>query len=182
MLLLYATRDGQSRLIATKIAATLGQRGIETQPRDLAQAAPTAEELASAPLIVLIASVRYGHHLAEAEQLVTLYQSLTAPPPLALASVNLTARKPGKDTAEGNAYLRKWIAKRHLAPALATAIAGRLDYPRYGWLDRQMIRLIMKMTGGPTNPDAQVEYTSWDAVERFAQKIADLGGLDADKA
>lgn len=174
MQLLYATRDGQSRLIATKIAATLKQRGILVQPRDLAGEMPTAGELASSSLITLIASVRYGHHLAEAEQLVTQYKSLPAPPPLVLASVNLTARKPGKDTAYGNAYLRKWIARRQLSPVLATAIAGRLDYPRYGWLDRQMIRLIMKMTGGPTNPDAQVEYTSWEAVEVFAQNIADL--------
>lgn len=174
MLLFYATRDGQSRLIASRIAATLNRTGIEASPRDLAQTMPTLDELAAAPLVALIASVRYGHHLAEAERMITLYQSLSAPPPLALASVNLTARKAGKDTPDGNAYLRKWIARRNLSPALATAIAGRLDYPRYGWLDRQMIRLIMKLTGGPTNPDAQVEYTSWEAVERFAQSIAEL--------
>lgn len=174
MLLFYATRDGQSRQIATKIASTLGERGLETCPRDLAEALPTHEELAGTPLVALVAAVRYGHHLKEAEQLLTIYRGLASPPPLALASVNLTARKPGKDTADGNAYLRKWIARHQLKPVLATAIAGRLDYPRYNWLDRQMIRLIMKMTGGPTDPRARVEYTSWEAVERFAQAIADL--------
>jgi menaquinone-dependent protoporphyrinogen oxidase len=174
MLLFYATRDGQSRLIATKIAATLGERGIISPARDLGEALPSAEELSQAPLIGLIASVRYGRHLQEAEQLLSLYDSLASPPPLALASVNLTARKPGKDTADGNVYLRKWIARHRIKPTLATAIAGRLDYPRYNWLDRQMIRLIMKMTGGPTDPQARVEYTSWDAVDRFALAIADL--------
>jgi menaquinone-dependent protoporphyrinogen oxidase len=174
MLLFYATRDGQSRQIAAKIASTLSERGIESTPRDLAETLPTADELSSASLIALVASVRYGRHLKEAEQLLTLYDALISPPLLALASVNLTARKPGKDTADGNAYLRKWIARHHLKPALATAIAGRLDYPRYNWLDRQMIRLIMKMTGGPTDPQARVEYTSWDAVARFALAIADL--------
>jgi menaquinone-dependent protoporphyrinogen oxidase len=120
--------------------------------------------------------------LKEAEELLTLYGQVSPAPPLALASVNLTARKPGKDTAEGNAYLRKWIIRRQLKPALATAIAGRLDYPRYGWLDRQMIRLIMKMTGGPTDPQAQVEYTSWEAVDRFASAIADLADAQTAKA
>ncbi len=174
MLLFYATRDGQSRQIATKISVRLGERGIEARPRDLAEGAPAAGELSAASLVALVASVRYGRHLKEAEQFMALYDTLASPPPLALASVNLTARKPGKDTADGNAYLRKWIARHHRKPALATAIAGRLDYPRYTWLDRQMIRLIMKMTGGPTDPQARVEYTSWDAVDRFASAIADL--------
>jgi menaquinone-dependent protoporphyrinogen oxidase len=174
MLLFYATRDGQARLIATKIAATLGERNILAAPHDLAQSLPTADQLESAPLLALVASVRYGRHLQEAEQLLALHDTLKRPPPLALASVNLTARKAGKDTADGNAYLRKWIARHRHKPAVAAAIAGRLDYPRYDWLDRQMIRLIMKMTGGPTDPRAQVEYTSWPAVVRFAEAIANL--------
>jgi len=174
MLLFYATRDGQARRIATRIASTLVEKGIDIAPRNLTESFPAPNELLSSPLVALIASVRYGRHLKEAEQLLTLYDGLTTRPALALASVNLTARKPGKDTADGNAYLRKWIARHHLNPALATAIAGRLDYPSYDWLDRQMIRLIMKMTGGPTDPQSRVEYTSWEAVDQFAKAIAGL--------
>jgi menaquinone-dependent protoporphyrinogen oxidase len=176
MLLFYATRDGQSRLVATRIASRLGEKGIDVPPCDLAQAMPQVADLASAPLVAVVAAVRYGRHLKEAERLLDLFGRLSSPPPLVLASVNLTARKPGKDTVDGNAYLRKWIARHSLKPALATAIAGRLDYPRYGWFDRQMIRLIMKMTGGPTDPQARVEYTSWEAVDRFALAIAALHG------
>ena len=72
-----------------------------------------------------------------------IYQTMRAPPPLAFLSVCLAARKPGRGAAENNPYLRKAIARYRLAPALALAVAGRLDYPRYGWLDRQMIRFIM---------------------------------------
>jgi menaquinone-dependent protoporphyrinogen oxidase len=174
MQLYYATRDGQSRRIATHVSQRLQDRGIDAPPRDLAGTPLQMADLAGSDAIVLIASVRYGHHLDEAEAMLRLYASLASPPPLALASVNLTARKPGKDSPTGNAYLRKWIARHKVTPALATAIAGRLDYPRYGWLDRQMIRLIMKMTGGPTDPTTVVEYTAWDAVDRFAAAVADL--------
>ena len=108
------------------------------------------------------------------------YRALDPPPRLVLLSVNLTARKPGKDTAEGNVYLRKSIARHKLAPALALAIAGRLDYSRYGWLDRQLIRFIMKLTGGPTDPMTNIEYTSWDTVDDVARGIAGLhGGIEA---
>lgn len=64
---------------------------------------------------------------------------------------------------------------RHgLKPAFATAVAGRLDYPRYRWLDRQAIRLIMKLTGGPTDPRSCTEFTSWEVVDEIATRITGL--------
>jgi menaquinone-dependent protoporphyrinogen oxidase len=86
----------------------------------------------------------------------------------------LTARKLGKNTAEGNVYLRKLIARNRLKPAFAAAIAGRLEYPRYGWLDKQAIRFIMLLTGGPTDPKTCVEYTAWNEVDGVARRIAEL--------
>ena len=174
MLLYYATRDGQSRRIALRIAERLFERRIAARADDLAAALPSPDVLARAPLIVLVAAIRYGRHLPEAVRLLEMYEAWPAPPPLVFASVNLTARKPGKDTAAGNAYLRKTIARHRLSPALATAIAGRLDYSLYGWFDRTMIRLIMQLTGGPTSLDARVEFTDWDKVDAFAAAIAEL--------
>lgn len=170
----YATRDGQTRRIAAHIAGQLTDAGLAAEPFSLAQAVPSQAMVAAEPVVVAIMAVRYGRHLRDGRRFVALYRSLVAPPPLALASVNLTARKPGKETAEGNAYLRKLIARNDLQPALATAFAGRLDYPNYGFFDRQIIRLIMAMTGGPTDPSVEVEYTSWPAVEAFATQIAEL--------
>lgn len=173
-MLYYATRDGQSRRIAEYISHRLAESGIAATPQDLAVAPVSATELEQASAIVLVAAVRYGHHLAEADSFMATYGSLHSPPPLALASVNLTARKPAKATATGNGYLRKAIARHHLTPAVAVAFAGRLDYPSYSFLDRQIIRFIMLLTGGPTDPRTCVEYTSWPAVDEFADRIAEL--------
>ena len=172
--LYYATRDGQSRRIAEHIFRHLAESEMLAPPQDLALTRPAPAELAAASMVVLVAAVRYGRHLPEADRFLAAYRSLKSPPPLALASVNLTARKPAKTTAAGNTYLRKVIARHRLAPALAVAFAGRLDYRRYGWLDRQIIRFIMLLTRGPTNPDTCIEYTSWRAVDEFAARIADL--------
>ena len=176
MQLFYATRDGQSRRIAERIAGRLAERGIPALPHDLAVALPAPQWLAETRLVVVVAAVRYGRHLPEAEQFLATYRALRAPPPLVFLSVNLTARKPGKNTAEGNVYLRKSIAKHRLKPALAMAVAGRLEYPRYGWLDRQAIRFIMMLTGGPTDPKTCVEYTAWNEVDDVALRIAELCG------
>ena len=174
MQLYYATHDGQARRIAERIAGRLAEKGIVASPRDLAARPPAAADLAAAGLVTIVSAVRYGRHLPETRRFLSLYQTLPAPPPLAFVSVCLAARKPGRDTAEGNPYLRKAIARHRLAPALAVAVAGRLDYPRYGWLDRQMIRFIMTLTGGPTDPGASIEYTAWNAVDDVALRIAEL--------
>ena len=97
----YATRDGQSRRIAVRICERLAAHGIGVAPHDLAGAWPTAEELASAAVVVLVAAVRYGRHLPEARRFLARYRALAPAPALALASVNLTARKPAKSTAGG---------------------------------------------------------------------------------
>jgi menaquinone-dependent protoporphyrinogen oxidase len=171
VLITYATRDGQARRIAERIAARL-QTGAA--PRCLLADPPSPAEMSGAALLVLIAAVRYGKHLPEADRFLGEYAKLADPPPLALTSVNLTARKHGKNTAEGNAYLRKLIARHRLKPALATAFAGRLEYARYRWSDRQLIRFIMLLTGGPTDPSTCIEYTNWPAVDEFAGEAARL--------
>lgn len=40
--------------------------------------------------------------------------------------------------------------------------AGRIDYQKYRFRDRQMIRLIMWMTKGPTDPKTNIEFTNWN--------------------
>ena len=176
MLLFYATRDGHSRRIAAHIAARLAERGICAAPHDLAGAFPAPADLAAAPLVVVVAAVRYGRHLPEAERFFATYRELLARTRLVFVSVNLTARKPGKDTAAGNQYLRKSIARHQLKPALAAAVAGRLDYPHYGWFDKQIIRLIMKMTGGPTDPRSCVEFTAWRRWMRLHRGLPNCQG------
>ena len=170
----YATRDGHARSIARVIVDRLGGNEISATATDLAESPPIPEELAAAPLVVLVAAVRYGRHLPEADRFMAAYGGLSAPPPLALASVNLTARKPDRGTAETNPYLRKLVARSPARPAAAIAIAGRLDYPRYRWWDRQIIRFIMWLTGGPTDPNTCVVYTSWRTVDAFALRLVEL--------
>ena len=79
--------------------------------------------------------------------------------------------------------LEETIAKRGKPPAHSTmhqeivTLRQTLKTAlRYGWLDRLMVRFIMKLTGGPTDPKICVEFTSWQAVDRIASRIADLHG------
>lgn len=177
MHLFYSSRDGQARRIAERIGEHLNGAGLAVSAQDLAGAVPSPDTLTG--LTVVVAAIRYGYHLPEAQAFLAAFGTLQTPPPLAFFSVNLTARKPGKQSAEGNAYLRKALLRYRLKPVLAQAIAGRLDYPRYTPFDRFMIRFIMTITNGPTDPDAVVEFTDWNQVDDCAKQVLHLSGEGA---
>jgi menaquinone-dependent protoporphyrinogen oxidase len=195
------THDGQAERIARRIADHLRSSGFAHSPEQLQpfqgermdegnaseqKLALSAEVISlnettailkinpDAEVVVLVAAVRYGKHLPATDAFLTRYARIAAAPPLALASVNLVARKPGRQSAETNPYLRKLIARHHLQPAVAAAFAGRLCYPQYNWRDRQIIRLIMLLTGGVADGRSTVEYTDLHQVHDFAASVAAL--------
>ena len=105
----FTTRHMTARRDASPSGSPAGLPSGESPVslQDLATSFPTAEQLAEARLATIVSAVRYGRHLPEGRRFLSLYRSLRAPPPLAFLSVCLAARKPGRDTAEGNPYLRK---------------------------------------------------------------------------
>jgi menaquinone-dependent protoporphyrinogen oxidase len=166
-----ATRDGQSARIAQRIARRLGDSGATTAFHLLRRGVePTIDEESTA--IVAVLAVRYGGMLPEAARFLTRYACRALAPPLALAVVNLVARKRSRRTPETNPYLRRTLARFRLRPALATAFAGRLNYPKYRFVDKQIIRLIMAMTGGVSDGRSDIEYTDWAQVDDFAAEVA----------
>lgn len=172
LLFCVASHDGQARRIAERMTLRLAERGFGFHLHDLYDGPPAPAVLDQAAMVVVVAAIRYGFHLPCARRFVKTHAAELSKRPFALVSVCLTARKPGKDTPEGNVYLRKWLRRMKAKPQLAAAIAGKLDYPRYAWWERQIIRLIMKMTGGPTDPSTVMEYTNWQAVDAFGDQIA----------
>ncbi|TVQ55257.1 MAG: menaquinone-dependent protoporphyrinogen IX dehydrogenase [Rhodobacteraceae bacterium] len=165
-----ATHDGHTARIAERISARVETHGAATDIRVLQGG--DEPDTAGADLLALVAAVRYGKHLPAAEAFAAKLAAIQQSTPVALASVCLTARKPNKRTAEENPYLRKLIARHQLNPVAAHAFAGKLDYPRYRFVDRQMIRLIMWITGGPTDGVSVIEYTDWSTVDSFADQLA----------
>jgi menaquinone-dependent protoporphyrinogen oxidase len=84
--------------------------------------------------------------------------------------LNVVARKPEKSKPENNPYLQKFLKRISWEPGELAVFAGMIDYPSYRFFDRLMIRLIMWMTKGPTDPRAVVEFTDWEQVEYFGRR------------
>jgi menaquinone-dependent protoporphyrinogen oxidase len=169
----YSTRDGQSERIAQRIATCLRDSGATTTLHRLTLGAQLTIEAQSCAIVAILA-VRYGRMLPEAAEFLTLYASREHAPPLALAVVSLVARDKSRRTPQTNPYLRKTLARYGLRPALATAFAGRLNYPKYRFFDKQIIRLIMALTGGVTDGYSDIDYTDWAQVDVFAAEVVAL--------
>lgn len=171
VLILYSTTDGQTRDIASYIANVL-QATDECDVIDLQHAEHL--DLQRYQKIVVGASVRYGHFNPRLEKFIKQNLDILNHMPSAFYAVNLTARKLEKRTAQTNPYVRKFLIKTPWKPALCGVFAGALRYPRYRWLDRVMIQLIMRLTGGETDTSKDVEYTDWGDVTHFADDIAKM--------
>ena len=68
----------------------------------------------------------------------------------------------------------QWRYAYALPSNVLAVFAGKLDYPSYGFFDRFMIRLIMRMTHGPTDPKAVIEFTDWQQVEAFGRGVSEM--------
>ncbi|WP_145587413.1 menaquinone-dependent protoporphyrinogen IX dehydrogenase [Yersinia aldovae] len=170
-LILYSSRDGQTQAIASYIAKQLS--AVATcKIQDLSQVGQI--DLSQYQQVMIGASVRYGHFNSVLSKFVNKHVEQLNQMPSAFFAVNLTARKPEKRSPQTNAYVRKFLLSTPWQPTLCTVFAGALRYPRYRWIDRVIIQLIMRMTGGETDTSKEVEYTDWQQVSGFAQDFSAL--------
>lgn len=171
VLILYSSRDGQTHTIASYVAKQLSVAGT-CEIQDLSQVGEI--DLSQYQQVMIGASVRYGRFSPVLSQFVAGHIEQLNQIPSAFFGVNLTARKPEKRSPQTNAYVRKFLLSTPWQPSLCAVFAGALRYPRYRWIDRVMIQLIMRMTGGETDTSKEVEYTDWQQVDRFTQDFAAL--------
>ncbi len=171
VLIIYATTDGHTRKICERLQQVIEQRNSQVQLLQIDEPHP---DLSQYDKIVIGASIRYGKHSKLIYEFIKQNQQILESRPNAFFSVNVVARKPEKNQPDTNPYLKKFLSQIDWRPKQLAVFAGNLDYPSCGYLDRQMIRLIMWMTKGPTAPDTVVDFTDWDQVEAFGRLISDM--------
>lgn len=174
ILLVYSTTDGHTREICERIRKVVEQQGhaLTLSPIERADRI----DIGDFDMVVIGASIRYGRHARQVFEFMESRRRLLQTRPNAFFSVNLVARKPEKSQPHTNPYLKKFLRQLSWRPDELAVFAGKIAYPMYGFWDRQIIRLIMLITKGPTDPQAVVDFTDWDQVEAFGRKIGNLTG------
>ena len=170
VLILYSTVDGQTLRICRRLRHACLDAGHEAVIADIEN--HDAFNPAHYDRVVVGASIRYGRHRPVVARYLRWNREALQARMCALFSVNAVARKPEKSAPDTNPYMKKLLAEIGWRPPMLGVFAGRLDYPRYGFLDRNVIRFIMMLTDGPTDAGGTFEFTDWEKVEAFGRKVA----------
>jgi len=180
VLILYATRQGQTRSIADHLAGEMRARGV---PADLVDAAhlPLRFSLDTHAAAVLCASVHFGRHEKEMIQFVKRHRDFLQKMPSAFVSVSLsqagvqdptwTPERRAQAAADTSRIIQQFITETGWQPEHVQAAAGALRYSRYNWLLRFAMKRIARRAGSPTDTSRDYEFTDWTALDHLVAEV-----------
>lgn len=172
ILIVYSTTDGHTLEICRRL-----QQVIEQQAHSVKLVSLDDEphvNLTPFDKVVVGASIRYGKHKPEVYEFINKNKPKLESRPNAFFSVNAVARKPDKSRPDTNPYLSKFLRQITWKPGKLAVFAGKIDYRKYSFWDRLIIRFIMWITKGPTDPDKVYEFTNWEVVEEFGRVVSEM--------
>ena len=172
ILILYSTVDGHTKKICQKIKSVAERYDHEVELVSID--GEFLKGLDEFDKIVVGASIRYGKHNKKVFDFVTRNEKLLEDKASAFFSVNVVARKPDKNKPDKNPYVIKFLKRISWKPDKVAVFAGKIDYQKYSFFDRSMIRLIMYITKGPTDPKTVAEFTNWEQVDVFARDVSEM--------
>jgi menaquinone-dependent protoporphyrinogen oxidase len=180
---LYTTREGQTRRIAEHVAATLRARGKTTDVVDVRNL-PDWFDLSRFGGAVVAASVHAGKHEQEMVGFVKREREALEKLPAAFLSVSLaeaasedasaapTLRRKAAD--EARATVAAFLDETGWHPSRVKAVAGAVLYTQYNLVVRLVMKLISKRSTGappPHDPAHDYEYTDWAALDVFVDEV-----------
>lgn len=169
--ILYATVDGQTLKICNTLKDELEK---DNNSVELYSIDNFNKEISDFDKFIIGSSIRYGVHHKKIIEFINTNKAQLDKVKNAFFSVNLVARKSEKNTPTTNPYVIKFFKTIKWQPSIVEVFAGKLDYKKYPFFDRIMIQFIMWMTKGPTNSNVEIEYTNWDKVNEFGQRISNF--------
>jgi len=167
-LIIFSTTDGHTKKICERIVNFLNNEKL-VKIASLDEAIKL--DLSEFQRIIIGASIRYGKHSRELYKFIKLNKRILDQKESAFFSVNVVARKFEKNTPETNPYIKKFLKISKWQPKKLGVFAGKVDYPSYNIFDKYIIKLIMFITGGPTDTSQSYEFTDWSKVEDFAKEL-----------
>jgi menaquinone-dependent protoporphyrinogen oxidase len=170
-LIVYATREGQTEKISRSLAEHLSQRGAAVTLQDARE--PFSLDLGAFDYLVCGASMHAGGLEKEIRAFIQNRDEAIRRLPRSFFLVLLSAAT--KDRALREEWLRDAETKYEQQITLPfnrlEMIAGALRYSKYPLPLKWVMKRIAEKAGEGTDVSRDYEYTDWEQVERFADKI-----------
>jgi menaquinone-dependent protoporphyrinogen oxidase len=176
----FATREGQTRRIAARLAADLEMRGAAVDVYNVRTAGPI--DWPSYSTACVAASVHGGTHEREMVAFVRKHRAELERLSAAFVSVSLseagaedanrTEEQRRQAAADVQRMIDVFLQKTGWRPARTLPVAGALAYSKYNIFIRFVMKRIARQAGAPTDTSRDYEFTNWAAIDRFAVDIA----------
>lgn len=171
VLIAYASTFGQTKKIVGRVAEWLKGAGFEVEELNLCRDSGPME-LTAFDAFVIAGSVHRAKHHRELEAFVKENAAELRQKPGLFLSVSLSAA--GKETrqlADAQRCIDEFVARTGWKPTRSHPVAGALEYSKYNFLVRHMMRRIAQQEGGDTDLRRDYEYTDWPALESFVDQF-----------
>ncbi|GIL01627.1 MAG: protoporphyrinogen oxidase [Alphaproteobacteria bacterium] len=166
ILIAYATVEGQTRKVATRMADTIEAAGHQVVLADLAE--PGFAIPARYDAVILAAPIHLHRYPGAMVRFVQNWKSALMEKPCAIVTVSLAIHSDNAvERAEAEAYPELLAVETGWAPAIRHHAAGALKYLEYDFFKRWMLRRIAAKEGGPVDTSRDHEFTDWAALDKF---------------
>jgi len=167
-IIIYSSTDGHTKVICERIMNFLNEKS-DIKIISLEEA--NKLDLSEFSKIIIGASIRYGKHSNKLYNFIESNKDILDQKESIFFSVNVVARKPEKNSPSTNPYIKKFLKTSKWKPKKIGVFAGKVDYPKYGFFDKYIIKLIMFITKGPTDTSQSYDFTDWSKVDVFAKEL-----------
>lgn len=171
IVIFYETGYGHAGRVADRIGDGLRKAGYEVSIKKCREA--TREDVAAADAVLVGASVQMGKHNAKAVAFVKSNLEILKSKPSAFFSVSMTARlKSAQEKEMMEKILSDFRRDSGWEPARLACIAGAIQYTKYWFLLRWVMKRIARSQGNDTDTTRDHVYTDWEQVDQFAAEFA----------
>ena len=171
VLIAYSSRFGHSLKIAEEMSNVFKNNHVAVDICNLETVATLPHPMNEYNAVIIAASIRYGKFHEKLNEFIVQYRNELKNTLDVFIPINLVARKPHKRLLENNNYVNKFLTEVGWQPSKINIMPGALEYPKYNFLDRSMIKFIMWMTKGEMDTSKTIDYTDWDEVRALTKEI-----------
>jgi menaquinone-dependent protoporphyrinogen oxidase len=171
VIVIYASREGQTEKVARRMATVLQEKGHTVALFDADHPTPGID-LARFDVAFVGAPIHVGGYPRSVVRFVRSYRASLQRVHAAFFSVGLAV---ASHTSDGRAQtmplVESFLRKTQWRPRRIELVAGALQYSKYNPVIRFVMKRIASKEGGDTDTNHDYEYTDWAAVDRFAMEF-----------
>jgi len=170
ILVAYGTSEGQTAKVANYVADGRASRGYEATAADVGDDDAVAVDEFDG--VVVGASIHVGTHQEAVVEFARRWRETLSATPSAFFQVSLSSASTDPERrAEAARYVDEFRDATGWDPDVVGGFAGAIQYSKYGFLKRFMMKRIAKEATGDTDTSRDYEYTDWEDVDDFVAAI-----------